>query len=198
VSEFIFIALLLTKFESTNLMSLNDKWTFGTRTLLIAPEPYAEMARCPNGFTPNPYFLSLRLGKTFTLGIQGAGNIYRSSPPNHHFRWNGSVGVSLSKYFRAGNSLSPFITITPNFSASNHYNYYDYIYRIYGLNLDAGVEYFFTCWGKNLSLQLKTPLIKATRMYNKENNSSPYSSTDKIDFYSPLEGNLTSYLCLHF
>jgi hypothetical protein len=190
---FIITLLLLTKFESANLMGLNNKWTFGVRTLWIAPEPYAEMDRRSNEFTPNAYFLLLKLGKTFTLGIEGNGEL-RNYSLNTNVRWRGAIGVSLSKYFRAGNLLSPFITLTPNFSTSNHYNYYDSFYWIYGINFDAGVEYFFNVWGGNLSLQLKTPLIKATRMFCTEEKFS----RDKIYFYSPLEGNLTSYLCMHF
>jgi hypothetical protein len=217
---FIVYILLLTRFESTNLMNLNDKWTFGARTLWVNPTRIgikeSESRRRTRRdytnppelnieeFVPNAYFLSMKLGKTFTLGIQGNGDFkYAKETANFGVHtgsattrdWDGTAGVSLSKYFRAGNLISPFVTLTPNFSLYHESNLY---YFTCGVNLDAGVEYFFNVWGKNLSLQVKTPLIKAMRRYSKEKSSSPYDSKNDAYFYSPLQGNLASYLCLHF
>jgi hypothetical protein len=212
---FIFTMLLLAKLEPANLMSLTDKWTLGVKTL------WANVGT-QSGVSIDAYFVSLRLGKTFTLGLEGNGSRSNSKTDSTSSSDNlsGAVGINFSKYFCARSSLSPFVSLIPNFRTSYYYSentpttgrisWTEHSDRIYALNFDAGIEYFFTCWGKNLSAKIKTSLVSASRDYSQDDayyysdydghstRSSRNAYSDNIYGYFPMQGSLTSYICLHF
>lgn len=195
---FIFALLLITKFESTNLMNINEKWALGLYT---------------SNLTFSGYFLSLKIAKTVTLGMEGNVGFYNYNNAQNStitdYIWNGTFGITLSKYFYPSKPLSPFIAFNPNFRISYHYygrsdGWSWNLGPTYGINLNTGFEYFFTCWGKNLGVQLSTLLIRALRNYVKttyshegSSENSSYFSND-IDIFFPLRGGVSTYICLYY
>lgn len=182
---FIFALLLLTKIESTNLMNINEKWALGLQT---------------TDLSFNGYFLSHKLGKTVTLGMELRGLFYgyRYDSTRNYYNWEGTLGITLSKYFCARKPISPFIALNPTFKVYYNYDedisgYSHYFHPVYGINLDTGLGYFFNCWSRNFSLQIKTPLVAASRT-----SYTPDRNYDYINFYFPGQGSLSTYLCLYY
>jgi len=176
--------------EPTNLANLRGKWTvgLGMSSFLI----------------PTRYSILWRPWKTVGIGIEGEASLDWRENNYDYDSWYGSTGIGLYKYFRAHSSFSPFIGLSPQFGMHSYHDGGDWREREtqeYRASLDPGIEYFFAFLGKQLSLRFKTHLVSVSRTYRKskthdgEEDSNIY---DRISFYLPTAGYLSTWLCFHF
>ncbi len=184
--------------KSANLENLQGKWTVG----LGMPKDWPLFGL----FSFTQYSVSWRSWKTVAIGIDGSGFFSgRDNCSNSEKNWSWSVGIGFYKYFLANSSFSPFIALSPHYSMSYSYDegihWHEYSDQAYSVNINPGVEYFFGLLGKQLSLRFKTSLVSASRTYSENKNSDRegYSYVrDRVSFYFPTQGSLSTWLCFHF
>lgn len=172
---FILITLLIAgvKFEPTSLVNLKGKWTVSLRmrSLLI----------------PDQYSILWRPWKTFMIGIEGM-VAYKDD-----VRWKGSADIELYKYFRASNSVSPYVSLLPGIRGYKRKGgswEYDLTLRI-----NSGIEYFFVLFKRSTSVKLKANILHA---YYYSADREWEEEFVRVWFYFPTAMSLSTWLCFHF
>lgn len=207
--------------ESTSLANLQGKWVVGLRMTEfegILEKECMRKYRWP-GF--DRYSILWKPFKTVMIGIAESGC---NSPPvrkgrrrrrrredsgsNYNYEsqsWEMGIKIGIYKYFRVNNSVSPFIALSPCFNTNYYYDNCcgprEGSNQTYSVSIDPGIEYFFGIMGKQMSVRFKTCLVNFSRTYAKSKwpDGREYSYMgDKIFFYSPTGGSLSTWLCFHF
>lgn len=160
------------------------------------------------------------------------GTLYQTEKGEYKYEnWSGSIGPEIYKYFCTNKSFSPYITVSPNFVIS-HSEHVDERSTIdaqedtvlyhrsstenrksygYGIDVNCGVEYFFTLSDIHLSIRAKTSLADISREHieyestriterddREENKYGRKEAPFRLNFYIPTRGHMSIWLCCHF